>query len=161
MIGHMTTVYIAATEKSGIQSVADFGGKTIGWPAVGSSAYYVMKAIVEGYGFQMDDLKTRSISISDQVDAMKDSQLDVFSGAGAIPMAGCTELALNCDIRFISLDDEAINEKILKDNPSWVITSADSLTNAQFSAAPPLVASVVNSMSEIASLRTLPIPAPM
>lgn len=121
MIGHMTTVYIAATEKSGIQSVADFGGKTIGWPAVGSSAYYVMKAIVEGYGFQMNDLKTRSISISDQVDAMKDSQLDVFSGAGAIPMAGCTELALNCDIRFISLDDEAINEKILKDNPSWVI----------------------------------------
>ena len=121
MIGHMTTVYIAASESSGVKSVADFSGKNIGWPAAGSSAYYVMKAIVEAYGYDMKDLNTKPISISDQVDAMKDGQLDVFSGAGAIPMAGCTELALNCDVNFISLDDDAINEQILAANPSWVI----------------------------------------
>ena len=121
MIGHMTTVYIAADAKAGVETVADFDGKSIGWPAAGSSAYYVMKEIVEAYGYNMDDLNTRPISISDQVDAMKDGQLDVFSGAGAIPMAGCTELALSCDVKFISLDDDAINEKILAANPSWLI----------------------------------------
>ncbi len=123
LVGNMNIVYMLASKASGVTTPADFVGKRCGWPSNGTSASYAMNAVAEAYGIDINSLNKNSISISEQVDAIKDGHLDVFSGAGSIPMAGIMELTVNADVNFISLKEKEKNAAILARNASYTIST--------------------------------------
>ncbi|MEH7346723.1 TAXI family TRAP transporter solute-binding subunit [Bacillus sp. JJ1532] len=114
-------LYISFVVKadSDIKSFEDFKGKRIGRGEAGSVSHTILGQIFKEYGLNEDDLKGQNIGSSDQAEALKDGNLDIFAYVAGGPSgasAALLELGSTLDIRYIEIDGE-FRDKIASKYP--------------------------------------------
>ncbi len=72
-------VTLIASEKSGIKSVGDLKGKTVGVPGLFGATYTGLKALLDSAGLKEADVTARSIGFT-QVQALQRGQVDAVMG---------------------------------------------------------------------------------
>ncbi|HHX51393.1 MAG TPA: TAXI family TRAP transporter solute-binding subunit [Clostridia bacterium] len=104
-----------AVKNSGINSIFDLEGKTLGvGPAGGTSGTYHPR-ILDLLGIKAT---TRLAGLSDLVTQHIDGQLDANSFASGVPVAGVLETAAQRDIVLFGVDGEA-RDKVIAEWPYW------------------------------------------
>ncbi len=98
------TMHFVASEKSGIQSLADMEGKTI---LLGKGSF----GAKEGEKYLNDlglkgKVKLASVELSNAVPALKNGQIDGFVTAGSYPAPNVVEAAASMPVTIISLGEK-------------------------------------------------------
>ncbi len=104
---------------SDIKEFEDIKGKIIGVGPPGSSNSINVKHVLEGHGITFDDVDARTLTLGEQVDALKDGNIDVFayvSGGEGSPSPAIVDLMSGIDIRFLEIKDD-VAEKIAANHP--------------------------------------------
>ncbi|PMR69172.1 TAXI family TRAP transporter solute-binding subunit [Halomonas heilongjiangensis] len=110
---YQTTLQIISLEGSGINSVADLDGKTVGvGPAGGTSDMYYPQ-LFDKLGI---DVTTRNGGAADQAGQLQDGLLDAFAFAAGIPISAFNQLEAQADVNIFSFS-EADMEQVLGDYP--------------------------------------------
>lgn len=113
---------IVTMDNSGIKSISDIKGKKVGLAPGGSQAYEVFIQLLKFYGISTEDIKSQILSVSEQVDALKDGVIDVFAniaGGRNSPASALIDLSHTHKVYWIPIDDDKMNE-ILKVAPYYV-----------------------------------------
>ena len=101
---------------SPIKSVADIKGKSVGVGASGSGNEIMNRLILAEYGVTYKDCQPKFLSTPEQVEALKDGNVDaIMFGLGA-PAPGVMDLQTQRKIRFIEIEPKMmkqINKKYL------------------------------------------------
>jgi TRAP transporter TAXI family solute receptor len=97
-----TPFHFVTTEKSGVRSVADLNGRTVGvGPKAGTPGTY-FPLIFEALGLKVT---IRNGSASDMVSQMGDGLLDAFAFAAGLPIAAFSEAEAQRPVRFFTFTD--------------------------------------------------------
>jgi TRAP transporter TAXI family solute receptor len=97
-----TSFHFVTTEKSGINSVADLNGKTVGvGPLMGTPGTY-FPLIFDALGPRVE---IRNGSVNDMVDQLDDGSVDAVALAAGIPVPAFTEIAAKRPVRFFTFTD--------------------------------------------------------
>jgi len=102
---YQTPLQAAVLASSDIESFQDLQGKRVGvGPAGGTSATYWTRFFenAEGYG----DVTISNAGGSDTAGQLKDGLIDAFVYAAGLPTGAYSQLAVENDVRFLSMDDE-------------------------------------------------------
>ncbi|HZK18584.1 MAG TPA: TAXI family TRAP transporter solute-binding subunit [Clostridia bacterium] len=117
-------IYLAliVREDSPIQTFSDIKGKKLGTGVAGSSNYVIVEEVLKAHDMTYDDVKPYPSGVSQQAEALKDGNIDMFAyvvagSMGAAP--AIVELDTTAKIRFISLDKEVL-EKIQSEKPYYL-----------------------------------------
>jgi TRAP transporter TAXI family solute receptor len=121
MAGHPSMHHLV-TLKAAIKTPADLKGKKVALGNPGSDAVNASKAILAAYGLTEGDYKAEYLSYPEQVEAMKDGNLDAGFIMSGLPAAGITELAATSKVFLIPLDPKKL-EAIISTNPYWSKTT--------------------------------------
>jgi uncharacterized protein len=97
-----TPFHLATTERSGIKSVAELNGKTVGvGPLLGTpGTYYPL--MFEALGLKVT---IRNGSASDMVGQLGDGVIDAFAFAAGLPVPAFVELGAKQSVRFFTFTD--------------------------------------------------------
>ncbi|MAS45189.1 MAG: C4-dicarboxylate ABC transporter substrate-binding protein [Rhodobacteraceae bacterium] len=104
---YQTPLQAAVLASSDIESFQDLQGKRVGvGPAGGTSATYWTRFFenAEGYG----DVTISNAGGSDTAGQLKDGLIDAFVYAAGLPTGAYSQLAVENDVRFLSMDDETL-----------------------------------------------------
>ena len=102
-----------------IKSVADFRGKALATLPRGNTTEVATRDILSIYNLTYDDLgKINFASLSDQVNMMKDGQIDGFIVASSVPAAGILDLATARRIKLLPIPDLEF-QRLKQKNPGW------------------------------------------
>ncbi|MDW7675458.1 MAG: TAXI family TRAP transporter solute-binding subunit [Bacillota bacterium] len=104
-----------AEEGSGIESIYDLEGKSIGVGPAGGTPGTFHPRFLEVLGI---DAKIVQAGLGDLVSQHLDRQLDANSFASGIPIGGLLEYSAQRDVVFFGLDKEA-RDKIIEKYPYW------------------------------------------
>ena len=116
---YQTTLQIIVLEGSGIESVADLDGMTVGvGPSGGTSDLYYPQ-LFEKLGLDVD---TRNGGGADQASQLQDGLLDAFAFAAGVPISAFSQLEAQTDVRIFSFS-EAEMEQVLPDYPELSASS--------------------------------------
>jgi uncharacterized protein len=97
-----TAFHFVTTEKSGINTVADLNGKTVGvGPLMGTPGTY-FPLIFDALGPRVE---IRNGSVNDMVDQLDDGSVDAVALAAGIPVPAFTEIAAKRPVRFFTFTD--------------------------------------------------------
>ena len=98
-----TPFHFIVTEKSGIKSVADLNGKTVGvGPKAGTPGTYFPQ-MFEALGMKVT---IRNGSGSDMAGQLGDGLIDSFAFAAGLPIAAYTEIEAQRPVKFFSFNDK-------------------------------------------------------
>lgn len=98
-----TPFHFVVTEKSGIKSVAELNGKTVGvGPKAGTPGTYFPQ-MFETLGMKVT---IRNGSGSDMASQLGDGLIDSFAFAAGLPIAAYTEIEAQRPVRFLSFTDQ-------------------------------------------------------
>ncbi|SEO65406.1 TAXI family TRAP transporter solute-binding subunit [Aquisalimonas asiatica] len=100
---YQTTLQIIALEGSGIESVEDLDGKTVGVGPAGGTADMYHPQLFELKGLDVD---TRNGGASDQAGQLQDGLIDAFAFAAGIPVAAFNELEAQADVNIFSYEGQ-------------------------------------------------------
>lgn len=100
-------VQIAASQASGIKSVADMKGKRVSVGDAGSGVEFNAKQILEGYGLTFDDIKKANLSFKESSDGLQNGTLDACFVTAGVPNAALQELAISAGLVLIPVDGAA------------------------------------------------------
>lgn len=101
-----TPFHFITTEKTGIKSVAEMAGKTLGaGPKAGTPGTY-FPLMFDALGIKVN---WRFGQASDMQNQLADGLLDVFAFAAGLPIAAYSELEAQRAVRFISFTDAQLN----------------------------------------------------
>lgn len=104
---YQTPLQAAVLASSGIQSFQDMSGKRVGvGPAGGTSATYWTRFFENAEGYQ--GVKVSNAGGSDTAGQLKDGLIDAFVYAAGLPTGAYAQLAVENDVRFISMDEETL-----------------------------------------------------
>ena len=122
-IAAVTYVYpnvmqIAVRNGSGIESFADFAGKTFCAGASGSATELNTRDMFEACGLTYDDVRIEYTSESQSTELMQNNQADGANLVAAIGAASVTELYSTGDYHLLSFSDEEL-DAILAMNDSY------------------------------------------
>jgi uncharacterized protein len=97
-----TTFHFVTTEKSGIKSVADLNGRTVGvGPLMGTpGTYYPL--IFDALGPRVE---IRNGSVNDMVDKLDDGSIDAVAIAAGAPVPAFVEIEAKRPVRFFTFTD--------------------------------------------------------
>jgi uncharacterized protein len=110
---YQTILQIVALEGSGINSVSDLDGQTVGvGPAGGTSDMYYPQ-LFEKLGL---DVTTRNGGASDQAGQLQDGLLDAFAFAAGVPISAFNQLEAQVNVNIFSFSEEEM-EQVLDDFP--------------------------------------------
>jgi TRAP transporter TAXI family solute receptor len=106
-IGYMYPQYIQAVAVNmDIETMADLKGRRMATTPRGATAEQVARQTLGSYGLSYDDLDTVEFAaMTDQVNMMKDGQVDAFFQATSIPAGVVMDVAASRDIRVIPISD--------------------------------------------------------
>lgn len=104
------SMHIVARADSGINSIADIKGKRIAVGLAGSGYESFASKIVANAGLTYNDMTVQMINPSQMPEALQNNQVDAFFFPVNTPGSSITELALNTNIKIISLDDSFIDK---------------------------------------------------
>lgn len=106
--GYIQPVHFTVKADSKIKSFADFKGKKIGMPA-GVIATTVAQEVLRQYGLEAGkDYTVVNIGYSEQVDAIKNGNIDGAIQGVALPVPAVTEMDSTFGVRLISIDKEEV-----------------------------------------------------
>ncbi len=104
---YQTPLQAAVLASSDIQSFQDMAGKRVGvGPAGGTSATYWTRFFENAEGY--DGVTISNAGGSDTAGQLKDGLIDAFVYAAGLPTGAYAQLAVENDVRFISMDDETL-----------------------------------------------------
>ncbi|WP_420410066.1 TAXI family TRAP transporter solute-binding subunit [Hoeflea sp.] len=106
---YQTPLQAAVLASSDIESFQDMEGKRVGvGPAGGTSATYWTRFFenAEGYG----NVDISNAGGSDTAGQLKDGLIDAFVYAAGLPTGAYAQLAVENDVRFISMDEETLEK---------------------------------------------------
>jgi uncharacterized protein len=97
-----TPFHFVTTDKTGIKSVAELNGKTVGvGPLLGTpGTYYPL--IFDALGLRVE---TRNGSVNDMVDQLEDGSSDAVAMAAGVPVPAFSEIAAKRPVRFFTFTD--------------------------------------------------------
>ena len=98
-------MHIVTRANSDITSVADLKGKRIAVGLEGSGYELFARKVIQNAGLTYDDMTVQMINPSQMPEALQNNQVDAFFFPLQPPAATLVELALNTDIKFLSMDD--------------------------------------------------------
>lgn len=103
-----------------MKSFADFKGRRLAVVQRGNTAEQVARMILETYGLTYNDLdKVNFASMSDQVNMMKDGQVDGFFQTTSVPAGVVMDVAASKSIRVLPVDPDKV--KALRGmNPGFI-----------------------------------------
>jgi TRAP transporter TAXI family solute receptor len=100
-----TPFHFIVTEKSGIKSVAELNGKTVGvGPKAGTPGTY-FPLFFEALGMKVT---IRNGSGSDMASQLGDGLIDCFAFAAGLPIASYTEIEAQRPVRYLAFTDQQI-----------------------------------------------------
>ncbi len=106
-----------------IDSIADLKGRRLATLPRGNTTEASARALLALYGLTYDDLsKINFGSITDQVNMMKDGQIDSMVLVSSVPAAGVLDLATSRDMKLLPILDAEFAE-LRESNPGWQRTS--------------------------------------
>ncbi len=108
-----TTYFHAyAPKKTGIKSVADLNGKTVGVGAVGTTPAVYWPLVFEVLGVKPGRIV--NAGWSDLASQMKDGMLDAVATASGLPWGGITELEVITEVNVFGLSQEEASKFMAK-----------------------------------------------
>ena len=109
---------IAVTDIT-LSNIAGLRGKSIATLPRGNTTEIAARSILGLYDLTYDDLKKVNFaSITDQVNMMKDGQIDALMMVSSVPAAGIIDLSSARKIKLLSLSDQKF-ELLNSKNPGW------------------------------------------
>ncbi len=110
---------IVVPKESPIKSLYDLKGKKVGLGAPGSGIEIMNKLILAEYGITYDDIDPKFLSIAEQVQGLKDGNLDIGMFAVGTPAPGVMDLQTAREVRFINIEEDMM-KKINSKYPYYV-----------------------------------------
>lgn len=107
--------HIIVKEKSPVKKVQDLKGLRVGVGAAGSGNAINAEAVLKAHGITFRDIKPEYLSYSEQIDALKDGNIDVAVIMTVAPGATIVQMAAQDKIRLIPIE-KAMVDKIVADN---------------------------------------------
>ena len=100
---------VVARSDSGVNSLADFKGKSFAPGAAGGTTEVESRIHFEAAGLKYpDDIKAHFVGFTESIDLMRNKQLDGVWIMAGMPTAAVTEMCSTANGKLISLDDELI-----------------------------------------------------
>jgi TRAP transporter TAXI family solute receptor len=120
MAGHTQIGYVVALSNGPVKSFPDMKGQKLGTLTKGASLRSQLEAILAEYGFTEDnkDFTLVPMAYTEQMDALKDGNLQVLTCGGGIPQAAILDLSSTNAITLIDIPKE-IQEKMIVKYPYW------------------------------------------
>lgn len=104
---YQTPLQAAVLASSDIMAFQDMSGQRVGvGPAGGTSATYWTRFFENAAGY--DGVKISNAGGSDTAGQLKDGLIDAFVYAAGLPTGAYSQLAVENDVRFISMDEETL-----------------------------------------------------
>ena len=100
---YQTTLQIIALKSSGINSVDDLDGKTIGVGPAGGTADMYHSQLLEMLGISV---RTRNGGAADQAGQLQDGLIDAFAFAAGMPISAFSQLEAQADVNIFSYEPE-------------------------------------------------------
>ena len=96
------------TEASGINSLADFKGKSLNVGGAGSGTEYSCRVILDSVaGLSFDDIRAEHLGYFEASSAMQNGQLDGMNAEGGIPTSAVSEIfASKTNVKLLPFSDE-------------------------------------------------------
>ena len=108
---YQTPLQAAVLASSDIASFQDMAGKRVGvGPAGGTSATYWTRFFENADGY--DGVVISNAGGSDTAGQLKDGLIDAFVYAAGLPTGAYAQLAVENDVRFISMDEETLAKMV-------------------------------------------------
>lgn len=106
---YQTPLQAAVLASSDIESFQDLQGKRVGvGPAGGTSATYWTRFFENADGY--DDVTVSNAGGSDTAGQLKDGLIDAFVYAAGLPTGAYSQLAVENDVRFLSMDEDTLSK---------------------------------------------------
>ncbi len=106
---YQTPLQAAVLASSDINTFQDLEGKRVGvGPAGGTSATYWTRFFENADGY--DNVKVSNAGGSDTAGQLKDGLIDAFVYAAGLPTGAYAQLAVENDVRFLSMDEDTLNK---------------------------------------------------
>ncbi|WP_235208594.1 TAXI family TRAP transporter solute-binding subunit [Sulfitobacter pontiacus] len=106
---YQTPLQAAVLASSDIMSFQDMAGQRVGvGPAGGTSATYWTRFFENAEGY--DGVKISNAGGADTAGQLKDGLIDAFVYAAGLPTGAYAQLAVENDVRFISMDEETLGQ---------------------------------------------------
>ncbi|MEW6663558.1 MAG: TAXI family TRAP transporter solute-binding subunit [Bacillota bacterium] len=109
MAGYDMWNHVFVRKDSGIKSIEELKGKTIG-SNPGVQAQYYTPSILQAYGLKAGDYKLRFLSHVELADALRDKNIDAILQLGGVPTAPYTDLATTTDLVALPIDSVHLKE---------------------------------------------------
>lgn len=109
-MGHIypEVMQIITVEGTGINSIADLEGKRVAIGPPGSGTQAAAKAILAAYGIEDGDYDSFEEGFGDARDRLQNGQIDASFGLLGLPASAVEELAIQRDVKILSIDDEQL-----------------------------------------------------
>ena len=105
LAGFANWYHVIVRADSGIKSIADLKGKTIGCNSGVQVIHYVPETM-KVFGVKEGEYTITPLTTSELADAMRDKQIDCIMQYGGIPTSAYTDLATTTDIIVLPIDGE-------------------------------------------------------
>ncbi|MBA7694244.1 hypothetical protein ES703_102851 [subsurface metagenome] len=115
---HHLNLWIAVLTSSSIYSLTDLRGKRIAMGALGGESSIITKALLDAYKYQEGDYRPFYLSISNAVQGIRNSEIDVIFYLSGGPGSALEQLSQDFDLRLLMVDNLHA-ERILKTHPYW------------------------------------------
>jgi TRAP transporter TAXI family solute receptor len=115
-------LWIVAREGSNIEGIPDLRGKRIAMGAIGGESGMIAKALLQAYRIDEGDYRPFYLSISNAVQGMKSSEIDLIFYLSNGPGSALEELSEKVSIKILSIDPSPV-KPVLKTHPYWQLSS--------------------------------------
>ena len=109
------STHIIVRENSPVKKVEDLKGLRVGVGAAGSGNAINSEAVLKAHGLTFNDIRAEYLSYSEQIDALRDGNIDVAMIMTVAPGSTIVQMAAQDKIRLIPIAKDKIN-KIVADN---------------------------------------------
>lgn len=100
---YQTALQVISLSGSGISSISDLDGKTVGVGPAGGTGDMYYPQLFEKLGL---DVRTRNGGAADQASQVQDGLLDAFAFAAGIPVSAFSQLEAQVDVNIFSFSEQ-------------------------------------------------------
>ncbi|WP_026691475.1 TAXI family TRAP transporter solute-binding subunit [Alteribacter aurantiacus] len=101
-------VQVVTTEDSGIESIEDLAGKSVGVGAPNSGVELNARMVFEAYGMSYDDINEDYLSYAEAIDQIKNGMVDAAFVTSGVPNATVIDLDTTHNAKILPIEGEAM-----------------------------------------------------